>query len=211
MQQSVSTNISPWRIFGTRAVPNSVFAFPDQLTDMIDTTTKPTTVVSGTDPTARYVVECDGGGLCLARFWGSDTEDTQFNVRVYTWSRRIGYGYDETPAWTPHYHGEILCTIGTKQVNGTGEIVTSDPNLPLGYETGQTYVDDIAFTNNSKLGSAMRLVGRDGDGAGDGVIAPDNDALILAIDRLNHELIEFQFSTIDAVTMRGECSFASLI
>lgn len=208
MQQAVASNVSPWRIFGTRAVPNTVFAFPDQLTDMIDTTTEPVTDVS--DTAGRYVIDCDGGGLCLARFWGSDTEDFQFNVRIYTWSKRVGYGYDDTPAWSPHFHGELTCTIGTKQVNGTGSIVTSDSGAVGGFETAQTYADDISIDINSGLGSGMRLIGRD-NGAGDGTITADNDALILVVDRLNHQKIEFQFSTIDAANMRGECAFASLV
>jgi len=188
-----ASNITPWAVLGTGQ--STAFNLID-IDDVVDTTTKPATNLT----TGRFVGPCDAGGMCLLRMIGSDAENTDFKIRVYTWSKLV-YPAMTTGAefWTPHYHGEVLCTLGSMAVNGDGVI---------GGDGGYTYVDTMSITNNSGLGSGMRLIGRD-NGAGDGTITADQAPIILAFDRLGDDLVEIQTAVTTASAARPMVKFVS--
>lgn len=187
-----SSNIVPWSILGSER--STAFNQID-VDDVVDTTTKP----ADDSSTGRFVAPCDAGGMCLLRMLGGDTVDSTFKVRIYSWSRVLYIGQGTTEYWTPHYHGEILCTLGSMLVFGDGTVGGAGGNL---------YADTISITNNSGLGSGMRLIGRD-NGAGDGTVTPDQGALVLAFDRLGDELVEFQTCVVDASAARPMVKFVS--
>lgn len=188
-----ASNISPWSVLGTEQ--STAFNQID-IDDVVDTTTKPANDLT----TGRFVGPCDAGGLCLVRMIGSAIEDATFTIRIYTWSKLVYRGMTTSAEfWTPHYHGEVLCTLGSMLVNGDGVI---------GSDGGYLYADTMSITNNSGLGSGMRLIGRD-NGAGDGTVTADQGAMIVAFDRLGDELVEIQTAVVDASAARPMVKFVS--
>lgn len=189
-----SSNIVPWNVIGTDRSPAfNLIA----LTDMVDTTTKPEDSATNT-ALGRLITPCDAGGLCVVRPFGGEIEDAQFFLRVYTWSR-VKVAGSSTDVWTAQYHGQATCKLGSMLVFGNGIVGGAGGNL---------YCDTITITNNSGLGSGMRVIGRD-NGAGDGTVTPDQQPAELVFDRMSDELVELQIAIDDADSGRAMLKFTS--
>lgn len=195
MEQIPITAQHPWIALGdSPSTSAGTLPTPSQVTD---SRSAPTEDI----PNGKFVVRCPGPGIALIMFaMGESDGDTGYAAIIChsPVKKQSGTGTQ----YHARYVGQVSLTNGSVAANvSSASAIDSD-------DGGQLWVDTITVTNTD---GTMEVIGRDGDGGGDGADVPDNHPMMLKVDLYGDEFLEIRTEKNTATGIRPVVKFVSLL